>query len=280
MKNPVKSYLNSSFNLSELPDVFDELPLWAAPFGLRLLEKINYRKNSIALDIGFGTGFPLTELAMRLGSSATVYGIDPWSNAIQRAQKKIAYYGIRNIHLMEGAAESIPLADNLLDLIVSNNGINNVANIPQVFSECARLLKPGGQFVQTFNTSQTMAGFYSALDQALAEKQQNEAALKMHKHIAAKRPPISFWESLYKQYGFHICSFTEDSFAYRFSDAAAFLNHYFIRLAFMDAWREIIPNELTNDIFDRVENILNETIRPGHGLTLHVPFVVIDAVKK
>ena len=71
----MKKYLNNQLDFSNLVEVFDEIPIWAAPFGLKLLEFINYKLNISALDIGFGTGFPLTELAMRLGESSIVYGI-------------------------------------------------------------------------------------------------------------------------------------------------------------------------------------------------------------
>ena len=67
-------YLNTKYNLddSKIVSVIDELPLWSAPFGLKLLDKINYRKNITALDIGSGLGFPLLEVAMRLGNSCKV----------------------------------------------------------------------------------------------------------------------------------------------------------------------------------------------------------------
>ena len=54
-------YDNDYLNLDspENVRVFDELPFWSAPFGLRLFEQIRLKKNIIALDIGFGAGFPL-----------------------------------------------------------------------------------------------------------------------------------------------------------------------------------------------------------------------------
>ena len=73
----MKKYLSNDFNFVKLIDVFDELPIWSAPFGLKLLDYVDYKTNISAIDIGFGTGFPLTELALRLGESSIVYGIDP-----------------------------------------------------------------------------------------------------------------------------------------------------------------------------------------------------------
>ncbi len=69
-------------------------PLGRLLLGSRLFEQIHLKKNITALDIGFGAGFPLTELAMRLGKSCTVYGIDPWEAAIVRTEEKLRHYGI------------------------------------------------------------------------------------------------------------------------------------------------------------------------------------------
>jgi arsenite methyltransferase len=69
---------------------YDELPLWSAMFGLLLLEHAPLKNVSLALDVGCGTGFPLIELAERLGPDAHVHGIDPWSAALTRAKDKIA----------------------------------------------------------------------------------------------------------------------------------------------------------------------------------------------
>ena len=97
----MKKYLSNDFDLTEYVNVSDECSIWSAPFGLKLLDYIDYKHNISALDIGFGTGFPLTEIALRLGESSTVYGIDPWSDAIARAKKKIEYYRVTNIKIFE-----------------------------------------------------------------------------------------------------------------------------------------------------------------------------------
>ncbi len=189
----MKSYLNNNFNLNELIDVFDELPLWSAPFGLKLLEHINYKPNITALDIGFGAGFPLTEIAMRLGNTSTIYGIDPWKETFKRVNQKIYYYGISNIKLIEGVAESIPLEDNFVDLITSNNGINNVSDVDKVLSECSRVIKSGGQFVQTMNLDKTMTEFYNQLETVLSEMKLYKEIELMYKHIKQKASVARFY---------------------------------------------------------------------------------------
>ena len=61
----MKDYLNFNFeaNNSDFVSVYDELPLWSAPFGMTLLETIKLKENAKVLDVGCGTGFPLLEIA-------------------------------------------------------------------------------------------------------------------------------------------------------------------------------------------------------------------------
>ncbi len=232
----MKKYLSNDFNFVKLIDVFDELPIWSAPFGLKLLDYVDYKTNISAIDIGFGTGFPLTELALRLGESSIVYGIDPWKEAIERVNKKIVCYGITNIRIIEGVAESIPLDDDSIDLITSNNGINNVSDIDKVLTECSRILKPGGQFVQTMNSELSMFEFYGQLENVLTDLHLDNEIELMHQHIAHKRPAIDKMISMIQKHGFIISDLEHDQFNYKFANGTAMLNHYFIRLAFMDSW--------------------------------------------
>lgn len=276
----MKKYLSNNFDLNQLIDVFDELPLWSAPFGLKLLDAIDYKPNISALDIGFGTGFPLTELAMRLGENSTVYGIDPWKEAIVRANKKIDLYGITNIKIFEGVAESIPLANESIYLIVSNNGINNVNDIDKVFSECSRIIKPGGQFVQTMNLDKSMFEFYGQLENVLSELHLDKEIELMHEHIYQKRRPLDEIVSLLQKQGFIIKDLEHDQFNYKFADGTAMLNHYFIRLAFMESWIKLLPEDKTEQIFDTIETRLNEQARQLGGIKLSIPYVMINAKKK
>jgi ubiquinone/menaquinone biosynthesis C-methylase UbiE len=275
----MKNYLHNSFDFGSLTDLYDELPLWSAPFGLKLLEHIEYKKNLTVLDIGFGNGFPLTELAMRLGNSSVVYGIDPWKAAIDRVNRKTACYGIPNIKIIEGVAESIPLENNSVDLITSNNGINNIRDKNQVFSECSRIARKGGQFIQTMNLDMSMYEFYGQMERVLDELQLRHEIDLMHDHIASKRPSLNAMVALIEKHGFVIRDLEHDQFDYRFADGTALLSHYFIRLAFMDSWIQLLPPEKTEQVFDAIESRLNEQSRILGGIKLSIPFVMINAVK-
>ena len=76
-------YLNTPFDITDesLASASDEVSVWSYPFGETILANVRLRPGITALDIGFGTGFPLLELAGRLGKTSTVYGIDLWRAA-------------------------------------------------------------------------------------------------------------------------------------------------------------------------------------------------------
>lgn len=276
----MSKYLHDNFDSDKSFRVMDELPIWSAPFGLKLLDAIDYRRNMTVLDIGFYTGFPLTELAMRLGDTSTVYGIDPLIEGITRAKEKVNSYGIANVKIIEGVAESIPLADKSVDLITSNNGINNVADIEKSIQECSRIMKPKGQFIQTMNLGLTMFEFYDQLEIVMSDMNMKKEIEHMYSHIEQKRPSVERLKNLLQKQGFIVTDLEYDQFNYKFADGTAMLNYYFIRLAFMNSWISLLPKEKVEDIFNKVETNLNEYAQSYGAVKLSIPFVLINAIKK
>src|SRR5436309_1203603 len=108
------------FNSPQVIGAYDEVALWSAMSGLLLLEEVPLANVTSALDVGCGTGFPLIELAERLGGRAHVHGIDPWSGGLKRAAEKIVSRGTKNGTLHEGSATGIALPDTTFDLVVSH----------------------------------------------------------------------------------------------------------------------------------------------------------------
>jgi arsenite methyltransferase len=270
---------SSAMQDSEFVSVYDELPLWAAPFGLKLLKAIKYRRNITALDIGFGTGFPLLELAMRVGQGSRIYGIDPWGAAADRVRKKIARYGINNVQLIEGRAETMPLPDNSIDLIVSNNGINNVDDLEKVLAECSRVSKSGAQFLATMNLDSTMVEFYQVMEAVLLANGLLDEIEAMKAHIHSKRRPLAEVTALTEKSGLRTVRITKDKFAYHFATGTAMLNHQFIRLWFLSVWKSIVPIEHRALVFGQIENKLDALGETNGALTLSVPFALIECEK-
>ena len=257
----------------------DELPLWSAPFGLRLLEAVSLDAGATVLDVGCGTGFPLLELAHRLGPRARLVGLDPWAAALARAQAKRRAQAARRVVLVRGVAERLPLGDAAVDLVVSNNGLNNVQDLRAALRECARVTRGGGQLVFTMNLPRTMRAFYDVLEAALADRGLAAALPGVEAHIRARRPPVEEIEDSVRAAGFEIAGRTDDAFALRFASAAALFSHWLIRVGFLEPWRDIVPAPEREAVFADVARRLDARVTPGEGLPLEVPFACWRAVR-
>ena len=146
--------------------LYDEVPLWSAPFGLVLLESVNLRPDLTVLDVGCGTGFPLLELAERLGPEARLHGVDPWAPAMERLRAKVAAWklgGRVTLHVMH--VESLDLPPGSMDLIVSNNGLNNVADLPHALASADDPAVPRGKKFLEDSDAEKKARASSAIPQ-------------------------------------------------------------------------------------------------------------------
>jgi len=274
----MKNYLHHTFdsNDPELISIIDELPLWSAPFGLKLLDYTVLKPNINVLDVGCGLGFPLIELSQRFGDTCKFYGVDPWQSALKRAQAKIYKYKITNTVVTKSIAEKLPFKNNSFDLIVSNNGINNVQDIRQTLSECFRVSNSGAQFLTTMNLENSMIEFYNVFEETLIENNLNEEVGKMKAHIYSKRKPIDEMKSLIENSGFKIKNITEDNFSLRFLNALTMFNHTLIKYWFLGSWKDILKPENLEKIFKLVEVKLDKIAKQNGEIKLTIPYVSID----
>jgi|SRR6185436_1740718 len=272
-------YLSYNFeDTEEFISTWDELPLWSAPFGLLMLKHLELKPNLTVIDIGSGAGFPLMELAGRLGSSCKLYGIDNWKNANKRAKQKIKNYKLSNVDIIESSAEQIPLNDSSVDLIVSNLGINNFENPENVFKECHRVLKPKGRLTVTTNLDGHWKEFYNVFESTLKELGKNDLIIKL-KEQQAHRGTIETASKLFTENGFKVYRHFTDSFEMKFLNGSAFLNHHFVKLGWLSSWRDLLPEENLKEIFELLERNLNAYATASGGLTLPVPMAYIEGEK-
>jgi len=125
-----------------------------------------------------------------------------------------------------------------------------------------------------------MVEFYDILKETLAELNLLKEIESVNKHISEKRPDIEIVKSKIKKSGFKIKDLEYDQFNYQFSNGTAMLNHYFIRIAFMSSWRKILPSNFVDEIFNIVEEKLNQQARLFGKLRISIPFVLINSIKE
>jgi len=275
----MEEFWNFRFNDSEdFVETFDELPLWSAPFGILLLKYVDLKLNQIVLDIGSGTGFPLFELAERLGPSCHCFGLDPWTHATARAKKKIKNYRVNNVEVLEGSADKIPFENETVDLIVSNLGINNFENPENVFRECHRVLKSGGKIALTTNLNGHWKEFYTVFEETLLANSMNDLITKLIAH-QEHRGTVSSISKLFNNAGFRITRTVEEKFEMRFLNGTAFFNHHFIQVGWLTTWQGIIPEKEWATFFPQLEKTLNQYAEKYGELKLTVPMTFIEGQK-
>lgn len=175
--------MSHDFSSPDFVDAYDELPLWSAMFGLLLFEHLPLQPDAIALDVGFGTGFPLLELAQRLGPGSVVHGLDPWMTAVFRASRKRRQTRVANAHPHIGDAAKMPFHSEVFDLIVSNLGLNNFADARAAVAECRRVLRRTGVLALTSNLVGHMREFYEVFEATLVDEGLRDVVPALRAHI-------------------------------------------------------------------------------------------------
>jgi len=275
-------YLKSTFQSDNPQHVsaLDELPFWSSPFGQLLLETIPLKQNCNALDIGFGTGYPVIEIAERLGNSCRIYGVDIWRAGAQRALQKISVHGLQNLTLLLARAENLPFHDEYFDLITSNNGLNNVEDLQKSLAECFRTCKKGGRLIFTINLPDTMKEFYRIFESVLKDHKLENQIEKMKEHIHQKRRTLDEMCQLVQRSGFHVDKKIEKSFSYRFVDGTTMLHYFMIREFFLPSWKEIVLEQNVSAVFEDIEGRLNKVSKEKGELILTIPYVCVLCGKK
>lgn len=260
-------------------DLHDELPLWSAPFGLWILDRVPMAPAQTVLDLGAGTGFLSIELAERCGPQATVIAVDPWHEAMRRLRRKAAHRGLRNLRLLEQDAASIELPDGSVDVIVSNLGVNNFDDPAAVVRRCARLARPGAVLLLTTNLVGHMAEFYEVFRGVLVQTGQADRLPALDAHVA-HRASVGSLTTLLEPGGFAIEAVEQGSFRLRYATGSAFLRHHFVRVGFLQAWKGIATPGREAETFAVLEAALDDLVAREGELSLTIPTACVQARRR
>lgn len=134
--------LYSAQELGALPEAVAELSLGCGnPIALAEL-----REGETVLDLGSGAGLDCFLAAQRVGPSGRVIGVDMTPEMLDLARRNLAKVGATNVEFRSGEIESLPVASDSVDVVISNCVINLSPDKDAVLREAYRVLKPGGRF--------------------------------------------------------------------------------------------------------------------------------------
>lgn len=103
------------------------------------------RPGQTVLDLGSGAGFDCFLAARAVGPSGTVIGVDMTDEMLAKARENARKNGFTNVEFRFGEIEALPVADESVNVIISNCVINLSPEKARVFREAYRVLKPRGR---------------------------------------------------------------------------------------------------------------------------------------
>ena len=140
------------------------------------------------LDVGCGTGRLLRAAALRW-PAARLLGVDPAEGMVEVARRLTP-----GAEIQRGLAESLPLPDASVDLVLSTLSFHHWSDQVAGVREIARVLRPGGHFILVdFTPPRALAWLHlSGRAQPVAERQRLFAAagLRIERQRRAVYPLI------------------------------------------------------------------------------------------
>lgn len=107
------------------------------------------RQGEVVLDLGSGGGFDVFIAGRKVGPTGRAIGVDMTPEMVSKARRNLTVYREQtqfdNVEFRLGEIEHLPVADNSVDVVISNCVINLSPDKSQVWKEIARVLKPAGR---------------------------------------------------------------------------------------------------------------------------------------
>ena len=139
---PVARRLYSDEELEAVPG---EAVTWALGVGNPVLHA-SLRPGEVVLDLGCGGGIDTVLAARRVGPDGHAIGLDLLEEMCERARASAADAGVSAwTEFRSGEMEAIPLAEESIDVVISNGVLNLSARKSRALAEIHRVLRPGGR---------------------------------------------------------------------------------------------------------------------------------------
>ena len=114
----------------------------------KALSYLEIENGEIFLEIGFGTGHCLQQIALSVGKTGKAYGIDISDRMLRVTRKKLEKAGLMDrVELYHGDASNLPFVDETFDAVFMSFTLElfDTPEIPQLLNEVKRVLKAGGR---------------------------------------------------------------------------------------------------------------------------------------
>jgi len=164
----------------------------------KALSYLKVENGEMVLEIGFGTGHSLQQIALSVGKTGKAYGIDISDGMLQVTRKKLEKAGLMDrVELYHGDASKLPFINETFDAVFMSFTLElfDTPEIPQLLNEVRRVLKAGGRL-----------GVVS-----LSRTKGNSIALRIYEWIHRKWPKYVDCRPIYLEQFFRKAGYTIQS---------------------------------------------------------------------
>ena len=123
-----------------------------------------------------------------------------------------------------------------------------------------------------------MQGFYDVYRESLRACDLDHLEQALDRHVGHRATDTSLKAMLHDA-GFVDVNLHIDQFALRFANGTALLNHSFMRVGFMPAWKALVPEPQHALFFRTLEQRLNDLATRHGDLGFNVPMAYVAARK-
>ncbi len=130
------------------PEELEGIPKAAVELALGVGHPVRHARlqpGEVVLDVGCGAGIDTLMAARLVGAGGRVIGLDMTPAMVERAREHAAIAGLGSVEVREGFMEAIPLADDAVDVVVTNGTLNLSTRKSRALAEMLRVLRPDGR---------------------------------------------------------------------------------------------------------------------------------------
>ena len=142
---PIKSSREMGYTIEDIKNIPE-----GSIFGLGCgnpTASADLKEGEVVLDLGSGAGIDCFLAANKVGKFGKVIGVDMTYQMLDKARENASKGNYENVEFRLGEIENLPVADNTVDVIISNCVINLSTDKKKVYQEAYRVLKPGGRII-------------------------------------------------------------------------------------------------------------------------------------
>ena len=142
---------STQVEFSVMAEDYSKLPGYVPDADLALgcglpTEFAQIKQGDTVVDLGSGAGNDCFVARSVTGEEGRVIGIDMTEAMITKARTNASKLGYTNVEFRLGDIETMPIENDLADVVVSNCVMNLVPDKKKAFAETYRIVKPGGHF--------------------------------------------------------------------------------------------------------------------------------------